>query len=72
VDSSRIWKRDGSSKGHESWGLAESVGEYIGDEIVDTGEVMGCGFVAEADGGERALGRGEWPIGMVVALEPDG
>jgi len=71
VDSSKSWKRDGSSKEHESWGLAESVGEYIGDEIVDTGEVMGCGFVAEADG-EDGVGRGEWPIGMVVALEPDG
>jgi len=57
MDWSKSCERDGSRRGDGAWGLAESVGEYIGDGTVDTGEVMGCGFGAEADG-EDGVGLG--------------
>jgi len=40
---------DGNRSGDGAWGLAESVGEYIGDGTVDTGEDMNCGIGTEAD-----------------------
>jgi len=71
MDSSKIVEKDGSRRGDGAWGLAESVGEYIGDGIVDTGEVMGCGFGSEADG-EDGVGLVGRVIVRASALEPDG
>jgi len=47
---SKNCEKDGIRRGELAWGLGKSVGEYIGDGTVDTGEVMDCGFGAEADG----------------------